>query len=68
MTEAQFPWRAIWWCWSVYCIAHIVWVCGLVTAVPQYDSQLPQRLVVRGEEDEGSGPGRLDVGGKVGYE
>lgn len=56
MTEVKIPSRAIWWCLSVYCIADIVWGCGSVAAVPQEDSKLPQRLVVRrGEGNMGGG-------------
>lgn len=50
MMEVKIPSRDIWWCLSVYCIADIVWGCGLVAAVPQEDSKQPQRLVVRREE------------------
>lgn len=50
MTEVKIPSRDIWWCLSVYCIANIVWGCGLVAAVPQEDSKQPQRTVVRREE------------------
>lgn len=57
MMEDKIPSRAVWWCLSVYCIVDIVRGCGSVAAVPQEDSELPLRLVVRREEYVGRGEG-----------
>lgn len=48
MTDTQILSRVTWGCLSVYCIACIVWGCGLVAAAPHDDSKFPQRPVVRG--------------------
>lgn len=56
MMGVRIPSRAIWWCLSVYCIADIVWGCGLAAAVPQEDSRLPQSWW----SGEGSMGGRVE--------